>query len=153
MSHEAEKVKAAFPKAIYGSPCSDEEVYRASAALGSPLPAILEELYRAFNGFLGPTNAGFFWQLFGSPKNPTGLVEMNSFFRQNADDPFPQEIVSQCLFFGDNGIGAHWAFKADLPGKVIRWEPNWGIEVEVVGDSPLEAWLKEKEFYDRLEQG
>jgi hypothetical protein len=141
MPNEAEKVKAEFPDAAYGPPCSDDDIRRATAALGEPLPAVLEDFYRAFNGFRGPTNAGFFWQLFASPRNPTGLVEMNRFFRENADDPFPEEVVLQCLFFGDDGIGAQWAFKKDLPGKIIKWDARWGTEVEVVGDSPLQAWI------------
>jgi hypothetical protein len=152
LPNEAEKVKAQFPDAEYGPPCSDDDIRRATAALGELLPPVLDEFYRAFNGFRGPTNAGFFWQLFASPKNPTGLVEMNKFFRENADDPFPREIVSQCLFFGDDGIGAQWAFKNDQPGKIIKWNASWGADVEVVGDSPLEAWLAEKEFYDRMER-
>ena len=153
MPNEAEKVKAKFPDAIYGPPCSDADIRRAAAALDESLPAVLKKFYRAFNGFRGPTNAGFFWQLFASKKNPTGLVEMNRFFRENADDPFPREIVLQCLFFGDDGIGAQWAFKKDLPGKIIKWDARWGTDVEVVGDTPLEAWLAEKAIYDEMGRG
>ena len=153
MSHVAEKVKAAFPEAAYGPPCSDGDIRRANADLGEPLPSVLQELYRAFNGFRGPTNAGFFWPLFASPKNPTGLVQMNRFLREYAHDPFPQDIVSQCLFFGDDGIGAQWGFKKDLAGKIIKWDARWGKDFEVVGDGPLEAWVGEKENYDRIERG
>jgi hypothetical protein len=153
LSTEAEKVKAELPDATYGPPCSDGDIRRAASASGEPLPAVLEEFYRTLNGFRGPTNAGFLWQLFASPMNPTGFVEMNRFFRENADDPFPREIVSQCLFFGDDEIGAQWAFKKDQPGKIIKWDPRWGTDVEVVGDSPLEAWLAENEIYDRMERG
>jgi hypothetical protein len=152
LPNEAEKVKAEFPNAAYGSPCSDEDIRRATAALGEPLPAILEEFYRAFNGFHGPTNAGFFWPLFASTNNPTGLVEMNAFFRENVDDPFPREIVSQCLFFGGDGIGGQWAFKTDQPGKIIKWDASWGTDVEIVGDSPLEAWVAEKKVYDDMQR-
>ena len=95
MPKEAEKVTAEFHNTGYGPPCSDDDIRRATVALGEPLPAVLEEFYRAFNGFRGPTNAGFFWQLFASPKNPTGLVEMNKFLRENADDPFPRKL-SRC---------------------------------------------------------
>jgi len=150
---EAEKVKAEFPAAVFGPPCSDDDIQRAVAALGEHLPAVLEGFYRAFNGFRGPTNAGFLWQLFASKKNPTGLVETNRFFRENVEDPFPREIVSQCLFFGDDGIGAQWGFKKDLPGKIIKWDARWGTDVEVAGNSPLEAWLAEKAIYDEMERG
>lgn len=153
MPHDAEKVKAAFPDAIYGAPCADDELRRARVVLGEPLPSVLETFYRAFNGFRGPTNAAFFWPLFASPEAPTGLVDMNQFFRKNIDDPFPLEIVSQCLFFGDDGVGAQWGYKKDLPGKIIKWDAEWGTDVEVIGDSPLDAWLAEKELYERLEGG
>ena len=153
MPNEAERVKAAFPDATYGPPCSDDDIRRAAAALGEPLPVVLREFYRAFDGFLGPTKSGFFWKLFASPENLTGLVEMNKFFRDNADDPFPREIVEQCLFFGDDGIGAQWGFKKDQPGKIIKWDASWGAKVEVVGASPLEAWLAEKAIYDEMERG
>jgi hypothetical protein len=83
----------------------------------------------------------------------TGLVQMNRFLRENAHGPFPQEIVSQCLFFGDDGIGAQWGFKKDLPGKIIKWDARWGKDFEVVGDGPLEASVAEKEIYDRIERG
>jgi hypothetical protein len=78
---------------------------------------------------------------------------MNRFFRENADDPFPRGIVSQCLFFGDDGIDAQWAFEEDLPGKIIKWDASWGTDVEGVGDTPLETWSAEKKRYDRLERG
>ncbi|MFL5327864.1 MAG: SMI1/KNR4 family protein [Gemmataceae bacterium] len=152
MPNEVDKVKGEFPNATYGPPCSDADIERATAAMGEPLPAVLEEYYRAFNGFRGPTNAGFFWQLFTSNENPTGLVEMNKFLRENANDLFLYEIVSQCLFFGDDGVGAQWAFKKDLPAKIIKWDARWGSDIEIVGASPLEAWLAEKEFYDQVEQ-
>ena len=151
MTPEAEMVKAAFFDARYGTPCSDDDIRRANIALGEEMPEILQTLYRAFNGFLGPTGAGFFWPLFASAKNPTGLVETNNFFRLRVNDPFPPEIVTQCLFFGDNGIGAQWGFRKDLPGKVIKWDAEWGLDFELAGENPLDAWVAEKKFYEDIE--
>lgn len=141
---QPDEVRALFAGQHFGAPCTDADIRRAETALGEPLPPILRELYLAFDGFLGPTNAGFFWSLF----EREGLVEMNRFYR---DDPlFPQALVSQCLFFGDNGCGPQWAFKRDLPGKVIRWDAEWGEDIEVVGESPLDVWRAEKQMYDDL---
>jgi hypothetical protein len=143
----ADEVRALFPGHRFGAPCSAADLRRAEAALGEPLPPALRELYLAFDGFLGPTDAAFFWPLFGHE----GLVEMNQFYR--GDALFPQELVAQCLFFGDYGCGPQWGLKGDTPGKVIRWDAEWGTDFEVVGDSPLEVWRAAKQWYDALAEG
>jgi hypothetical protein len=140
----ADEIRALFVGHQFGLPCTNDDIGRAEAVLGEPLPPVLRELYLAFDGFLGSTNAGFLWPLFGRE----GLVEMNLFFR--GDDLFPQGLVSQCLFFGGDGCGPQWGIKRDLPGKVIQWDARWGNDFEVVGDSPLEVWRAEKQSYDAL---
>ncbi len=140
----ADEVRQLFAGHSFGTPCTEADIRRAEAVLGEPLPPVLRELYLAFDGFLGLTNAGFFWPLFGRE----GLVEMNQFYR--GDDLFPQELVSRCVFFGDNGCGPQWGFKRDLPGKVIQWDAEWGEDFAVVGDSPLDVWRAEKQSYDSL---
>jgi hypothetical protein len=62
-----------------------------------------------------------------------------------------REFVSRCLFFGDDGIGGYWGIKRDLPGKVIRWDAEWGEDFEVDGDDPLAAWLAEKQRYEAIQ--
>lgn len=140
----ADEVRSLFPGHRFGAPCSEADIRRAEAALGEPLPTPLRELYLAFDGFLGSTDAGFFWPLFGRE----GLVEMNQFYR--GDELFPQELVSQCLFFGDNGCGPQWGFKRDLAGKVVQWDAEWGADFEVVGDTPLDVWRAEMQRYESL---
>jgi hypothetical protein len=140
----ADEVLAMFPGRGFGAPCTEADIRQAEAALGEPLPSVLRELYLAFDGFRGPTNASFLWPLLGRE----GYLEMNQFYRGN--DLFPQELVSQCLFFGDNGCGPQWGFKRELPGKVIQWDAEWGADFKVVGDSPLDAWRAEKQMYDSL---
>ncbi len=142
---QADEVRALFAGHSFGTPCTDADIRRAESALGEPLPAVLRELYLAFDGFLGSTNASFFWPLFGRD----GLVEMNQFYRD--DELFSQELVSRCVFFGDNGCGPQWGYKSDLPGKVIQWDAGWGSDFKVVGDSPLDVWRSEKQSYDSLE--
>ena len=140
----ADEVRKLFAGNSFGAPCTEADIRRAEEALGEPLPPGLRELYLAFDGFLGSTNAGFFWPLFGRE----GLVAMNKFYR--GDDLFPQALVSQCVFFGDSGCGPQWGFKRDLPDKVIQWDAEWGADFEVVGDSPLDVWRAEKQSYDSL---
>jgi hypothetical protein len=140
----ADEVRTHFAGRWFGSPATEAAVRGAEEALGEPLPPALRELYLAFDGFFGPTDAAFFWPL--SAREPAaGLVEMNLFFR--GDDLFPQDLVRRCLFFGDNGIGPQWAIHRDRPDQVIKWDARWGAEVEVAGANPLEAWLAEKRFY------
>jgi hypothetical protein len=142
----ADEIRAMFSGRSFGAPCTQADIRRAETALGETLPPVLRELYLAFDGFRGSTDAAFFWFLFGRE----GLVEMNLFFR--GDELFPQELVTQCLFFGDNGVGAQWGLKRDLPGKVILWDAEWGEDFEVVGDSPLEVWRTEKQVFDSLSE-
>ncbi len=143
---QADEVRALVVGHHFGAPCMEADLRRAETLLGEPLPPVLRELYLAFDGFLGSTDAGYFWPLFGAE----GLVEMNWLFRSN--DVFHQELVSQCLFFGDNGCGPQWGIKRDLPGKVIQWDAEWGTDFEVVGDSPIDVWKSEKLLYDAADE-
>ena len=120
--------------------------------MGEPLPDVLRELYRAFDGFLGPTDAVFFWPLFAGTWGEWGLVDLNRFLLREGDE-FPTDFVARCLFFGDDGGGTFWGIKKDLPGKVIRWDPEWGVEFQVVGENPLEVWVAEKEAYEECDAG
>lgn len=135
-----------FPGRRFGAPCHESDIARAEASLGEPLPVVLRELYMEFDGFRGPTDAAFLWTLFGRE----GLVGMNQFFR--AESVFPQELMSRCLFFGDNGCGIQWALRRDLPDTVIQWEASWGGEFEVVGRNPIEVWRLEKELYIQADE-
>jgi hypothetical protein len=130
----------------FGPPVSESDIRQAEAKLGEPLPAVLRDLYRAFDGFRGPTNAAFFWPLLGRD----GLVEMNWFYR--GDPLFPKDLVARCVFFGDDGCGAQWGISRDSLGQVIRWDAEWGSDFEVAGDSPLHAWRAAKQLYDSLSE-
>jgi hypothetical protein len=142
----ADEVRTLFAGYSFGAPCTEAELRRAEEALGESLPSVLQELYLAFDGFRGSTNAAFFWPLFG----PEGLVVLNQFYR--GDNLFPRALVSQCLFFGDDGCGPQWGLRRDLPGKIIRWDAEWGEDFEVVGATPLEVWRTTKQWYDSLSE-
>src|SRR5207247_1902579 len=135
-----------FGEFEFGPPCTESKIRAAESAIGEKLPEDLRTLYLSFDGFYGPTRAQFLWPLFAD--NASGLVEMNNFLR--GDNLFPQELITKCIFFGDNGIGPYWGLKKDLPDKAIRWDAEWGTDFEIVGDTLLDAWLAEKKFYDEL---
>lgn len=134
-----------YDEYVFGPPCNEGDIQRAEAALGEPLPTQLRELYLAFNGFTGNAGAPFLWPLFGG----LSLVDTNRLYR--SDDVFPRAITSTCLFFGDNGCRRLWAFKRDLPNRIVQWNLSWPDEVEDVGENPLAVWAAEKRIYDDLE--
>lgn len=144
MNHE--DVRKYFTGCSFGDPCTPQQLAEAESELRQPIPETLRSLYSNFNGFLGPTDAQFFWPLFKLSEWKLGLVDMNRFLR---DDPiFPQVLMSQCLFYGDAGIGPLWGLKADLPGQVILWDAEWGDDFEIVGTDIVGVWLHEKRKYD-----
>lgn len=137
-------LRTLFAGRTFGPPCTEADIKRAEGALGEALPSALRELYIEFDGFRGPTDAAFLWPLFAEE----GLVSMNQFYR--GDTLFPQELVTRCLFFGDNGCGPQWGFHRDLPGQIIRWSAAWGAEYEIAGTSLVAVWSAEKQVYDNL---
>lgn len=139
-----EKVRESFREFPFGPPATLEDLRRAESKLGEPLPSVLRDLYLAFDGFRGPTNARYLWPLFGKD----GLVEFNTFLRFG--DEFPRELVRSCIFFGDEGIGPMWGIKHDLPGNIICWDAEWGTDFEIVGTTPLEVWLESKRGFDAI---
>jgi hypothetical protein len=142
-----DEVRSFFAGFRFGPPCTEADVRRAEAALGEPLPPPLRACYLAFDGFFGPTDARFLWPLFGYP----GLVRSNQFYR--GDDLFPRDLVTRCVFFGDNGCGPQWGIHRDLPGKVVQWDAEWGEDFEVAGDGLLEVWAAEKRLFDEAGEG
>src|SRR5438132_7173472 len=111
---QPDEVRALFAGHSFGAPWNDADVRKAEAALGESLAPVLRELYLAFDGFRGPTNAAFFWPLFGRE----GLVEMNQFYR--GDDLFPQELISHVLFYDDNGCAPQVSLNRDWPGEDVH---------------------------------
>ena len=63
---QADDVRMLFAGQRFGEPCAEADIQRAEAAIGEPLPVAIRELYLAFDGFLGSTDARFFWPLFGA---------------------------------------------------------------------------------------
>ncbi|MGC4005938.1 MAG: hypothetical protein QM811_23585 [Pirellulales bacterium] len=141
-------VRDAFSGYPFGAPCPAAELARAEAALGQRIPAVLRELYLAFDGFRGPTNASFFWPLFAKTPGGFALVEMNRYLRD--DDVFPQAFTTGCVFYGDAGVGSQWGLKADLPGKIILWKPVWGARFRSGGDGPAGSVVGRKAIVRRI---
>jgi hypothetical protein len=129
----------------FGAPCSSADLERAEQELGHQLPAILRELYVAFDGFSGPAAASFFYPLLkGDDPDAASLVGLNLFLR--GEDYFPA-FLHEAVIFGSNGCGSYWGLRLDSPGDVFEWHPEDGEAYMIVGGSPLDAWLRGKSLY------
>lgn len=135
-----------FPQSNFANPNTDREVDQAEDALEARFPPVLRELYLQVGGFrlFEATGIRALLPLLGSE----GLVALNTFFRSGAE--FPNAFASQCVFFGEDGVGGYWGVKQDLPGKVIYWRPEWANEFDIVGSDPFEVWQVEKKIYDQV---
>jgi hypothetical protein len=104
----AVEVGALFPAGVFGAPCTEVEIATAERALGHKLPPILQELYRAFDGFVGPTGTQFLYPLLKSPhKMKTSLVEYTKFLRTEfrGSKGYIPELLQRSVAVGDTGIG------------------------------------------------
>ena len=140
-------VRRVFPGNAFGLRVVAETFAAAERELGHALPSQLIDLYLEFNGFLGPTGAPFLFPLFDrSGTRGETLVSYTKFFR--SEGYFP-EWVQRAVVVGDNGTGAAWFMLLDEECKVVVWDAEWE-DYESIEGSLLDAWVKEKEFYDSL---
>jgi hypothetical protein len=140
-----------FPEATFGEPCSDEQIAQAETRLGHPLPPVLVELYRAFDGFVGPTNAQFLYPLCNAPRDMiASLVEHTLFLR--GEDYFP-DFLKAAVAVGDMGTGTCWLILLEDPTRVVQWEGSWGDDYEVLEGGLTDAWLSAKQLYDSASGG
>jgi hypothetical protein len=143
-----EDVKQLFAGNRFGPPCDEAQLAGAEAELQVVIPPELRCFYLAFDGFLGPAAAYFFWPLFsGGNRGDIGFVERNRGLRAGCE--FPKELMHQCLFFGDDGCGSNWGLHQGVPGKVIAWEGALGEKFEIAGTDPGDVWLRMKRRYDQ----
>jgi SMI1 / KNR4 family (SUKH-1) len=145
----ATKVLQAFEGQTFGQPVAASEIQLAEKELGYSLPQVLRDLYSAFDGFTGPTNAPFFFPLrTASSFSQESLVSYTLFLR--SEDYFP-EALHDAVAVGDFGGGSSWFIKASSPEQVLRWDAEWGDEYEALEGSLLEIWLAEKAVYESID--
>src|SRR5687768_13802103 len=131
----------------FGPPCTEDDIRRAEAGLGQPLPAILKELYLAFDGFDGPA-ANFLWPLHGD----NGLVSYNLWLRQHSDAPtWAREMV----FFGDDGIGGTvgslWGVLTSRNSEIVQWFYQDGEDARSAGTDIFGVWARRQVKYDNID--
>lgn len=145
----ASDVRTAFAVYPAGLPCTEEEIAFAEKKLGHPLPSAVRDLYRAMNGFLGPTESRFLYPLLDAAADSSGtsLVGHTLFLR--SEDYFP-DFLAKAIAVGDDGTGPAWLVFLDQPDKVALWDAEWGDEFEWLEGSLLDVWLKAKEMYDAI---
>ncbi|WP_435015425.1 SMI1/KNR4 family protein [Tundrisphaera sp. TA3] len=141
----ADEVRLVFSGFDFGPPCDAEEIDRAENELGHPLPALLRELYLSFDGFRGPTDAGFFSPLLRRDNlGSESLVSYTLWLR--CEDYFP-EVLQASVVFGNDGCGSDWGMRFDSGHEVFEWRAGQGESYLVVGKSPLDAWRRGKALY------
>ena len=92
----------------FGEPCAEADIQRAEAAIGEPLPVAIRELYLAFDGFLGLTDARFFWPLFGHGSSRTEpVLSHRRLFSTHTD--FEVCIFRRQRLWADVGVEARFA--------------------------------------------
>jgi hypothetical protein len=144
----AESVRNAFAESAFGAPVSSSELEEAEAALGHALPPVLRELYAAFDGFTGPTNAPFLFPLVHRPgPRQDSALAYTDFLR--AEIP-SLEWLRTAVALGGPGTGSSWFVSILHPDQVWEWDAEWGDEYEVLEGSLLDVWLAKKAMYDAL---
>jgi hypothetical protein len=147
----AAEIQQAFQGRKFGPPVSDQDLDIAEQELGHKLPQVLRNLYAAFDGFTGPTDAPFFFPLRSkSSFSQESLVSYTLFLR--SEDYFPEALLD-AVVVGDFGGGSSWFIKVSSPNQVLRWDAEWGNEYEVLEGSLLDVWLREKTAYESIDPG
>ena len=144
----ATEVRAMFPGATFRPPCADAQISMAEQRLGHALPPILVDIYRAFDGFLGPTGAQFLYPLDDPTRETsTTLVTYTLFLR--GQDYFPAFLKS-AVAVGDMGAGACWLIFLSEPTRVALWDAEWGDDYERLEGGIADVWRSAKEQYESL---
>jgi hypothetical protein len=144
----ADSVRTSLPACVFHPPASPDAVASAEQALGHPLPAPLRDLYSAFDGFEGPTNAPFMYPLLRAP-SPMGaaLVPYTQFLRLECADV---KWLHRAVAVGGEGVGPSWFILLDDPETIVQWDAEWGDEYEVCSGTLLDVWIKSNALYASL---
>lgn len=126
-----------------GEPLPANKLVEASQQLSQELPPPLQELYLAFDGLRGPTNAAFLWPLFGHD----GLVSYNIFVRR---ENYAPSWIGTVIFFGGDGVGDYWGIEVSAPHRILSWRPIDLEEFDVAGTSIIEVWKNKQQEYDSV---
>jgi hypothetical protein len=140
-----------FPEATFGPPCTEAQIALAEKRLGHALPPVLVELYREFDGFLGPTNAQFFYPLCDAPTDMSASLVAHTLFLRG-EDYFPA-FMKSAVAVGDMGTGPCWLIFLAEPARVALWDAEWGDDHESLEGDIVDVWQAAKLVYESLPQG
>jgi cell wall assembly regulator SMI1 len=133
------RVRSHFSNGQFGQPCAAEHIARAEEALGVLLPEALLDLYRAFDGFRGPTNAQYLFPLFSCIDGGSSLCESTLFFRD-----WRMVDLSRFVFFGSSTADESWGISLNDPKKIIAYHHHMEDEYEVVGSDIFQVYLADE---------
>ena len=125
-------------------PATEAMVEGVEEALGVAFPPWLRRIYRACNGFSGPTGVHYLWPLDGRE----GVQEFTLFLR--AEEYWP-DWLDRAIVFSDNGLGGsitvHWAA---LNGNLVEWCYGDSERFDVLEFDLFELWRREQARWDAV---
>lgn len=133
------EIRTHFRSGRFGPPCTTEQIAKAEEKLGLRLPDALRELYLAFDGFRGPTNAQYLFPLLSCSDGGSSLCETTLFFRS-----WEQVDLSHFIFFGSSSADENWALSVDEPKKIIAYHHHMEDEYEHAGSDILQVYLEDE---------
>ncbi|CAA9413054.1 MAG: hypothetical protein AVDCRST_MAG64-2445 [uncultured Phycisphaerae bacterium] len=128
------RILACIDATDFGPPCSPEEIARAEAVLGRPLPPQLRAVYERCDGFVGPGGTDPLWPL--RFDGPAGLAGYNLELRIEQTAP---SWAAEAVFYGGDGVGGTYAIRDGVDG-VVLWSWRDFDDCPVVARDVYEAW-------------
>jgi len=133
------EIRAHFSRGRFGSPCTPEQIAAVEEKIGLRLPEPLRELYLAFDGFRGPTNAQYLFPLAQCTDGGSSLREMTLLFRD-----WKLVDLSSFVFFGSSSGDECWGISVDDPKKIIAYHHHMEDEFEYAGSDILQVYLADE---------
>jgi cell wall assembly regulator SMI1 len=119
---------SAYPQAEFAPPASAEAIGEIELRLGSSVPEDLRALLRESNGVLGEYSVDAVW-------TAERIADDNAAFRADASFAQLYQPFDGLLFFGDNGGGDQFAYRADDPqAGIIVWDHETDDRRKVADD-------------------
>jgi len=136
------KIREHFSSAIFGAPCTIEDIAAAESTLGITLLGSLRELYLAFDGFRGPGNAQYLFPLLNCTDGGSSLLAMTELFRD-----WKSPDLSQFIFFGSSTADESWGLSLDAPRKIIAYHHQMEDRYEIAGSDIYEAFVADEQRF------
>jgi hypothetical protein len=139
------KIRQMYPGGLYGPPCTEADIAEAEETLKMQLPTDLRTMYRSFNGLWVSGAPSRLFALL--PRHAsTSLVKSTLFWRAGPG------AVDSIIFYGMSRKQYYFGVRLTEPQVVVEY--NYDLdEPQVVGQTILEAYIKDEEWVKSLGLG